>query len=584
MNQRITLSAIASLLFLAGCASTAPTQIPQKIALSQANQGDPAQINETLFTQASLGTSQLIEANQQQPLLLNQLGYLRTFSYFGELDEVSESAQQQFNEAMVDLGDNLNANTPSLVEQWSVLVYRYYANEKFDAPLDDIFDTQIRLLGQFETTPITNIEQEYALWELIRSVGLLMHSTYREDSDNPLKQQLLASKLSDSLLKFASSDNAIINGDDWPLQNAYWALAMWQLNQEGDDWSQLEAKVTPIAKADITKRGDEAKQAFTLGYLVNGFYGQEACNEEYSDYCLMPTEEQILPIEHYCSDSLFIRTQDLSQQELAISCEKLTSQESNFHHLLNTHQQPVANDNNTALKVVVFKNWSQYNAYGQLLYDIGTDNGGMYIEGTPQAEVNQATFYAFRAWWLEPEFKVWNLNHEYVHYLDGRFIKYGGFGHFPNSLVWWAEGMAEYISKGNDNDKALRLAKETDKAEQPSLETIFATEYNDGLDRTYRWSYLAIRFLSEHDLEGLNRLGQRLKADDFGGYEAQMAKLAKQHQPQFEQWLATISSEVKDEQVQSDDGMLKPHKQNRYSYRDYLKPEHLSLDSSRLHF
>lgn len=185
---------------------------------------------------------------------------------------------------------------------------------------------------------------------------------------------------------------------------------------------------------------------------------------------------------------------------------------------------------------------------------------------------------------MEPEFKVWNLNHEYVHYLDGRFIKYGGFGHFPNSLVWWAEGMAEYISKGNDNDKALRLAKETDKAEQPSLETIFATEYNDGLDRTYRWSYLAIRFLSEHDVEGLNRLGQRLKADDFGGYEAQMAKLAKQHQPQFEQWLATISAEVKDEQVQSDNGMLKPHKQNRYSYRDYLKPEHLSLDSSRLHF
>ena len=65
---------------------------------------------------------------------------------------------------------------------------------------------------------------------------------------------------------------------------------------------------------------------------------------------------------------------------------------------------------------MTFKNWSQYNAYGQLLFDIQTDNGGMYIEGIPSKPNNQATFFAYRQFWIAPEFAIWNLNHEYVHY------------------------------------------------------------------------------------------------------------------------------------------------------------------------
>jgi microbial collagenase len=49
-----------------------------------------------------------------------------------------------------------------------------------------------------------------------------------------------------------------------------------------------------------------------------------------------------------------------------------------------------------------------------------------------------------------------------VHYLDGRFVKYDTYGHFPSHLVWWSEGLAEYISKGDNSVKALKLLAKTD--------------------------------------------------------------------------------------------------------------------------
>ena len=219
---------------------------------------------------------------------------------------------------------------------------------------------------------------------------------------------------------------------------------------------------------------------------------------------------------------------------------------------------------------MAFKNWSQYNAYGQLLFDIQTDNGGMYIEGTPSKPGNQATFFAYRQFWIEPEFAIWNLNHEYVHYLDGHFVKYGGFGHFPNKMVWWSEGLAEYVSKGNDNPSTLEVIKR-DIEKAPTLEEIFATEYKDGQDRTYKWSYMAIRFLAENHHDDFVQLSKYLKTDYFEGYELLLGKLSK-HQQQFSLWLNDQVAAFEDNTLKAP---AKINKLDRYGYRDYLTPKHL---------
>ncbi|WP_417349386.1 collagenase [Ferrimonas sp.] len=576
--------AAATLLF--GCAGTqenAPTVTTNSVDLSLANRGDASVINDNQLARSIAAVSAMAaDPISNRQALFNQLQYLRAYSYFADVDLMDDAQIEQLHQGIITLGQSLDRRTPELLEQWGVLVYRYYRQDGMGQDLDSLPELMASQLASFEQTGSGSAIQDYALWELLRGAGMLLESV-RRVPDSPLKEQLLESDLDSALLSFAASKGAQRPSGDWAQQNAYWALAMWQLNQPEEIRLLTEQRVAQVARDDQKVRGEDAGQAFTMGFLVNAFLGQQACTQDYGDLCTLPKEEEVLPIEHHCSDSLYIRAQDLTLEELEQTCNRLTSQEQDFHMLLATNQQPVANDHNDALKVVVFENWSQYNAYGQLLYDINTDNGGMYIEGNPDEQSNQATFYAYRAWWKE-EFQVWNLNHEYIHYLDGRFVKYGGFGHFPEKMVWWAEGMAEYVSKGRDNDQALTLARDYGVGSWPSLEEIFSTHYHDGLDRTYRWSYLAVRYFCENDREALQALGRSLKQNDFSSYDEALLAFAEENQEGFNEWLSTLVDAMPQETVPMQLAATPvPRKENRYSYRDYLKPAHLARSDAHLH-
>ena len=579
--------ALPTLVGLSAC-STSPqiitdTGLLQKI--TQASDENLFDASSPLLTQSSFEqvaarlntTTSLSEAN-------SLLYYLRAFSYFGPVDELDDNSFALLTSGLSNLASTeIFVASARLQEQFAVTLYRYYANNEQAsalARLSPLLDNQFIQLAK----SASDQEHDYALWETLRAYGLLLNVA-RKDSDGELNKTLLELGFDQTLLDFAGSDNSIRNDKDWPKRNAYWALGLYRLalpaSEDANptqDEAALDEAVADIARQDISVRGDAAKDAYTLGYHVNSFAGLEEC-EKNSDICRIPEQSKILPIEHHCSDSLFILAQDLNEQELAISCTKLTSQESNFHTLLATRDQPTANDFNDALRVIAFKNWSQYNAYGQLLFDISTGNGGMYIEGTPSKPGNQATFFAYRQFWIQPEFAIWNLNHEYVHYLDGHFIKYGGFGHFPEKMVWWSEGLAEYISKGDDNAKTLRIVKKK-LDEAPTLEEIFATEYKDGLERTYSWSYMAIRFLAEHYHKDFVQLSQYLKTDYFEGYDELLAELT-QHQDEFSNWLADRAEQFDDSEDQAKPRL---HKQNRYSYRDYLAPVHLIKDDAHRHY
>ncbi len=578
---------LPTLLTLSACSTTSPIIINESV-LQEVSQVSTAQLFDANSPLLTKSTFEQVAARLYTSKSLNEidnlLSYLRAYSYFGPVDELDETSFTLLTVGLTELtSSDIYVQSARLQEQFAVTLYRYYANNEQSHALTKLSPALDAQLAQLASTP-ANTENDYALWETLRAYGLLLN-VGRKNSDGELNKILMQLGMDKALLSFVQSDTSIRNNKDWPKRNAYWALGLYRLalpaSDDGSvttDEAALDKAVADIAKQDVTARGDIAKDAYTLGYHVNSFAGLEEC-EKHSEICRIPEQSDILPIEHHCSDSLFILTQDLNEQELAISCTKLTSQESNFHSLLQTNNQATPNDFNDALRVVAFKNWSQYNAYGQLLFDIGTDNGGMYIEGTPSKPGNQATFFAYRQFWIEPEFAIWNLNHEYVHYLDGHFVKYGGFGHFPEKMVWWSEGLAEYISKGDDNAKTLRIVKKKlDKA--PTLEEIFATEYKDGVERTYSWSYMAIRFLAENYHEDFVQLSQYLKTDYFEGYDELLAKLT-QHQDEFSRWLTAQAEQFDDSAEQAKPRL---HKQNRYSYRDYLAPKHLTKDGSHKHY
>jgi microbial collagenase len=533
-------------------------------------------------------TSQIKQLAQAQDFNSKEfddlLYYLRAFSYYGSIKNLTEQDWLGLNDSLQAVaalpiyGENQGVAL-RIKEHLAVALYQYGWQEKSKVDPTFITQTQAKLILDINPTASSAAEQ-YQILEAYRTVGFL---TYRARRNKDLKAALIAPEngLLDALTKGLTSQKQ----NNWQLNNNVWALANlhYLLPEEPQKSTDKLVSEFVFSHPDLTKT--EQKQLFSQNYLVNSFRYHEQCDDDFKAQCLIPTIDEALPVNHTCSDTLFIRATAMTEDELAVSCNKLTSQEAFFHKTINSQNQPVSNDLNTKLRVIIFDNYSEYNRWGQLLFNIGTDNGGMYIEGTPEKVGNQATFFSFEAFWKQPEFDVWNLNHEYVHYLDGRFVKFGTFGHYPSHLVWWSEGLAEYISVQKQNKKAFELLNKKEQKDWPTLSDIFATTYSDGTDRVYRWSYQAIRFIFENYPTQGEQMAAALKRDDFDAYSKLLNNFANQHQAEFLAW-QLAKQPAKQEPVQ-EINTVKTYKANplyRYLYRTYLRPAHLPITEQHKHF
>ena len=236
-------------------------------------------------------------------------------------------------------------------------------------------------------------------------------------------------------------------------------------------------------------------------------YDRGAC----ADYDTCNLAERIaaavLKTTFVCSPSITIRAQDMNATELADSCASLVAQDAYFHAVAKD-SGPVPNDVNTKIEVVVFDSSTDYSAYAGAMFGIDTNNGGMYLEGDPSRVGNVARFIAYEADWMRPTFAIWNLNHEYTHYLDGRFNMHGD---FPENMltptIWWVEGFAEYISY-HYRGEAYTAAQQAAATSKYNLSQLFDTTYDHDTERIYRWGYLAVSFmLNKHPQELQTVLG-----------------------------------------------------------------------------
>ncbi|GHF92808.1 collagenase [Thalassotalea marina] len=316
-----------------------------------------------------------------------------------------------------------------------------------------------------------------------------------EQQTQALEQAVLANpKIIQNLVDFVSNKGLWLVGHTREYQ---WGDAVNELSRFLRYGGTIAQSVRPTIQGVLESYSYQG--AGSSGWLkaqaAVTHYDAQNC-ELYGDACSFDLEAAILSGNHVCSTTLKLRFQKpISNENLIGICASLAGQEQEFHQLFNTQSNaPVANDNNEDLEVVIFSSYSDYDNYAGSFFGINTDNGGMYLEGTPWANGNQARFIAHQATWL-PDFKVWNLEHEYIHYLDGRFNKWGGFNDQPANTVWWGEGLAEYLSQPNNNPNALAVATQGTY----SLSELFQTTYeNSDTSRTYYWGYLATRFMMEN--------------------------------------------------------------------------------------
>ncbi|MDB2386903.1 collagenase [Shewanella sp.] len=259
----------------------------------------------------------------------------------------------------------------------------------------------------------------------------------------------------------------------------------------------------------------------------------------------------VLTQNHACSDTIIIRSQALTPQQVKSACLQLQQQESQFHQLFGTLNKPVADDNNHSMRANVYHSRQDYQANVTAHFNVPSDNGGMYLEGLPRRADNQAEFVAY-----EREGNVWNLNHEYIHYLDGRFNLYGDFcaslhdSHsapeycpppaplYPH-LVWWSEGLAEYLSMAHASTEVIDVIGDNNF----ELSELFNTSYvkNGGSHRVYRWGYLAVRFMLERHRDKVDQMLTFTRQGDYPRYQALVAQWGSTMDSEFQTWLAALA-------------------------------------------
>ncbi|MFE1753434.1 collagenase [Streptomyces anandii] len=332
-------------------------------------------------------------------------------------------------------------------------------------------------------------------WYMLNAVNNVYTVTFRGHQVPAFVSAVEADpSLLDSLYNFATTHMSLLGTDQSYLtSNAGRELARFLQD------TTLQSKVRPQAAGLLNSSSITGPTAPLWVGVAEMTDNYDKANCSYYGTCNLSSQltSSVLTVTYPCSSSITIKAQQMTSAELSSTCTSLRGQDAYVHSIVHDNG-PVANDNNSTIEVVVFDSSTDYQTYAGAMYGIDTNNGGMYLEGDPAAAGNQPRFVAYEAEWLRPDFQIWNLNHEYTHYLDGRFDMYGDFNAgVTTPTVWWIEGFAEYVSysyRGVPYPEAMTEASHGTYA----LSTLFDTTYSNDTTRIYRWGYLAVRYMLEN--------------------------------------------------------------------------------------
>lgn len=262
---------------------------------------------------------------------------------------------------------------------------------------------------------------------------------------------------------------------------------------------------------------------------------------------------EILGEVHDCGGAPHLRVQRLNATQRSWVCSQLLGLDAHFHQRMATQRQPVANDYNVRVEVIVMASADDYDIYAGPVYGISTNNGGIYIEGQPSDPGNVARLFVYELGEGTGEgWQIWNLHHEYVHYLDSRYNLAGSFCDYPlgglcgegtpdGSAIWYMEGLAEHLAydfRRLSNRRAVQDAL----VSQTPLARIFEASYASSSIDVYVRSFLASRFLLEVEPEWMQSLLALFRAGNMGSYVDWVGAIGDSADSRFASWVRCFAN------------------------------------------
>ncbi|MGW4541702.1 collagenase [Streptomyces chartreusis] len=272
----------------------------------------------------------------------------------------------------------------------------------------------------------------------------------------------------------------------------------------------------------------------------------DRANCAYYGVCDLPGRlmRAALPTTHGCDATRAVRAQSLTSADLDAACASVLRQDAYVHDLVRD-SGPIPGQYLSTLDLFVFASREDYRTYAGAIFGISTDNGGMTLIGDPADPANKpyAVMYQ-KSQDTGHAARIWNLNHEYTHYLDARHNMKGDFAEQTSVPdVWWIEGFAEYVSYGYRDltyDQAVTEAgKHTYR-----LSTLFQNTYtNSDVTRTYPWGYLAVRYMFEKHPDDIHRMLARFRVGDYaGGHAVYATDIGTRYDADFDRWLTECAA------------------------------------------
>ncbi|WP_128429838.1 collagenase [Streptomyces cyaneus] len=308
----------------------------------------------------------------------------------------------------------------------------------------------------------------------------------------------------------------------------------------------LHATVRPLARDLLEKSRITGPTAGLWVAVATQAEYYDGPNCSYYGVCDLAGQltRAVLPISHSCDAAHTIRAQSLTSADLDAACASVLGQDRYFHDLVRD-DGPIPGQYLSTLDLVVFAGSADYRTYAGAIFGISTDNGGMTLIGDPTDPANEPFAVIYQKSRDDGHAaRIWNLNHEYTHYLDARYDMKGDFAEQTSVPdVWWIEGVAEYVSYGyrgiTDEQAVAEAGKHTYR-----LSTLFQNTYaNSDVTRTYPWGYLAVRYMFERHPADVHRMLARFRVGDYaGGHAVYASDIGTRYDADFDQWLTECAA------------------------------------------